>query len=485
MEPWPSLLLSVVSVPLHIWAALSVLAAERRRPAATLAWLLAVLFLPFVGVIFYVLIGRTRARRLKQRSLRSTERVARVVARFGARQRLHESFGEAPEPRTLAVLKLAESLSTTPASTGNSVDLLNGGAAAYRSMLSAIAEAKHSVHVLFYIIRADRVGESLRDRLAAKVKEGVEVRLLFDGVGSIDLPDDFWRPLTDVGGEVAVFNPVLRVAARWRRRDRVDFRNHRKIVVVDGRIGFTGGINVGREYLGLDPDMGHWRDTHVRVRGPAVLALQEVFAHDWLIATDHLAADTWFPDPPAPPVGRSTIQVVDSGPESAWSPMGQLYTQALSAARDRAWLTTPYFVPNEPVEEALINAALRGVDVRLLVPGRGDHLMVSLASRSYYRPLLRSGVRIFEYQRGFVHAKTLVIDDWLGTIGSANMDMRSFLLNFELNAFVFERRICDELASQYLLDLQHADEVLASDPGLNSYPRRLLYQSARLLSPLL
>jgi len=276
------------------------------------------------------------------------------------------------------------------------------------------------------------------------------------------------------------------VISPWRRRRhyRVDFRNHRKIVVVDGRIGFTGGINVGTEYLGRDPTLGKWRDTHVRLEGPAALSLQTTFAEDWFSATGDLL-DTARYFPPEPGNGDAVVGVVDSGPDRTWSPISYVYGQAIALARERVWITSPYFVPGPDLEMTLIGAALRGVDVRLLLPGISDSWLVQQAARSYYRRFLEAGVRIFEYKRGFVHAKTMVVDSWVGTVGSANMDTRSFQLNFELNAFVYGERFADELADHYRADLRHAAEVDLEQARHVRYPVRLLRSVARLLSPLL
>ena len=256
-------------------------------------------------------------------------------------------------------------------------------------------------------------------------------------------------------------------------------------MIVDGRVGFTGGINVGREYLGLDPEIGHWRDTHLRIEGPAVLSLQEVFALDWLSAADHEEAiESWFPEPELYEDG-CLVEIVDSGPDTEWAPVEQIYLHAIAHARTRVWLATPYFVPSAPLEALLFNAAMRGIDVRILLPERADSLLVNFASRSYFSQLLSGGVRIFLYERGFMHAKTMVVDEWMGTVGSANMDVRSFQLNFELNAFVFDPRFCKELARQFLLDLSHAREHTSEDEQRIHFGKRVLQQTSRLFSPLL
>ncbi|MCA9522590.1 MAG: cardiolipin synthase, partial [Myxococcales bacterium] len=346
-------------------------------------------------------------------------------------------------------------------------------------------DARHHIHVQFYIIKGDKWGAALRDRLAARAKEGIEVRVLVDAVGSYGLSRGFWDPLTEVGGQVGIFKPVNPLV-RLRRRDRVDFRNHRKIVVVDGRLGFTGGINIGKEYLGLNPELGHWRDTHVRIEGPAALALQRVFAEDWWLTTEEaLDNAAYYPDPPTDPPGHCAVQVLESGPDQRWSPIHMFYIQAITLARRRIWITSPYFVPDDVLETALTGAALRGVDVRILVPSKSDVRLITWASRSYYQGMLDAGIRIYEYARGFVHAKTMVVDDWVAAVGSANLDIRSFHLNFEVNAFVFSRYLATQLAEQFRSDLRDAREVATNYRDALGIGPRLVQSFARLLSPLL
>jgi len=358
--------------------------------------------------------------------------------------------------------------------------------AAYAAMARAIEDARHHVHVEFYIIQPDSTGVRLRRLLTEKARAGLDVRVICDGLGSGRLPADFWDPLIEAGGQATWFRPVARIIARLPLRDRIDFRNHRKLVIVDGRIGFTGGINVGREYLGLDPDVGYWRDTHVQIEGPAVLSLQKVFAEDWLQATDELLDDArYYPAPPAEAVGSYSVHVIDSGPDRTYSPISFLFNHAFALARERIWITSPYFIPNAAIRQSLISAALRGVDVRLLVPLKPDHKLVMLAATSYFLPLLEVGARIYRYERGFVHAKSMGVDDWVGTVGSANMDMRSFHLNYEVNAFVYGEKFCEQLAQQYLVDLENARETSLEQERQTGLLVRLARAGARMLSPLL
>ncbi|MEN8149150.1 MAG: cardiolipin synthase [Planctomycetota bacterium] len=475
---------TLLGVLLHLAAISWLLVMERRNPTATLAWLLAIIFLPVVGILLFLAFGATRSRRIARHSREAESRVAEVLERYSVREHIAGSGPGGLGQRTLSLVNLADRLATTPASRGNLVRILPSAAAAYREIIRSIRGAEDHIHVLFYIVRPDRAGKALRDRLVRRAREGIRVRVLCDAVGSLSLPPGFWDPLRAAGGQAALFRKAFSLYARIRHQDRVDFRNHRKIVVVDGQVGFTGGINVGLEYLGLSEDTGPWRDTQVALSGPAVLSLQRTFAEDWCATTDELIDDArYFPEPRE--AGGSTVQIVDSGPDRKWSPISLVLTHAMALSRRRLWITSPYFVPGPAVENAMVSAALRGVDVRLLVPERSDSLLATLAGRTWYRPLLEAGVRIYLYERGFVHAKTMVVDSWAGTIGSANMDMRSFHLNFELNAFLYDREVVEELAGQFRSDLRHCSEVDLEEERAVGIPARLARNAARLLSPLL
>lgn len=476
--------LEFAAIVIHAAVIGGVLLARRRDPSATLAWILFIVLAPVLGVVVYLVVGRTRMRRTVRRSGLAEAQLRDVFSRHGVRLPSLECGDSLLDPRTAAQIRLGNALASTPASWGNSACFLNDAGATYGEMIAAIEQARDHVHVEFYIIQPDGVGTALREHLTRKAAEGVEVRVLCDAIGSVGLPPDFWEPLRAAGGYAESFAPLMKLIPRLRRRDRVDFRNHRKIIVVDGRIGFTGGINVGKEYLGLDPEIGRWRDAHVRIEGPAVMNLQQAFLHDWLMTTgEAFDSSRYFPSGPA--AGGCLVQVIDSGPDQTWPAMELYHAQAIALAQDRLYITNPYFIPSQTIESALTQAALRGVDVRLLLPRKSDSRLVTFASRSYYATLLQAGVRIYEYERGFMHAKTMVIDEWVATIGSANMDMRSFNLNFELNAFLFDATICDTLARQFGVDLNLASEITIESERRAGVLLRLVRAIARLLSPLL
>lgn len=482
------ILVTIAVVALHGFALLGLLLSERRQPSATMAWILAIIFVPVVGLLCYLLFGATRVRRIVRKSAQASRRIEEIACqREGGLTACDPSDGSL-EHRTAALIRLGAKVSKRQASRGNRAEVLLDGADTYSAMVEAIEQASDHIHILFYIVQPDETGRQLRDLLIRKAKQGVAVRVIVDAVGSAALPYDFFDALEAEGGSARFFQPVYRLLIRYRWRDRIDFRNHRKIVVIDGRIGFTGGINIGREYLGLDPEMGQWRDTHVQLTGPAVLSLQQVFAGDWLLTSGEFLDDLrYYPEARQETLaaGGSLVQVIDSGPDLRWSPISYILTHSISLAQDRIWLTNPYFVPGLPVRHALTTAALSGVDVRLLLPAKSDSLIVHLASRSYFKELLEAGVRIFLYERGFIHAKTTVVDDWVTSIGSANLDMRSFYLNFELTAFLFGSDMAGRMAEQFERDLEHANEVTLEELEQAGIARRLTWAGARLLSPLL
>ncbi len=475
-----------ILVILEIVVVFGFILTERRHPSATLAWVMAVVFLPVLGLILYVVFGRTRMVRRSRRFKKLSRRVRELMRDNGVGS---DGLGRANalrdcDPRTPPVARLASRMGVAPPTDGNITRLLVDAEAAYGAMLAAIRGARHHIHIEFYIWQNDDTGRCFRDALVLRARDGVKVRALVDAVGSSSLPDGFFQPLVEAGGEFAEFSPIARIA-RLLRRSRVDFRNHRKLLIVDAQRGFTGGVNLGDEYLGKDPELGGWRDTHLEIEGPAVMGLQQAFVEDWLWATDELLAETGlFSARPAAEPGDAVL-VVESGPDREWAPIHRIYVQAITASVSRVWLTNPYFLPDKVMEEALVTAALRGVDVRILLPKRNDSRLVAYASAAFFQALLQAGVKLYRYRAGFVHAKTLVVDDWASTVGSANMDARSFRLNFELNVFVFSGGLTTALAETFERDLAEADPVTREAERAIGYLTRLARQAAQLLSPLM
>lgn len=458
-----------------VWAliAAGVILLQRRSPAATIAWLLVLVLLPGLGLIVYRLVGplRLNRKRLERRGARRivNDAVSAIVA---LRAQQHDDF---------QVARVPMSMQESPPLHADAVELYFDGAAKYAAILEAIAAARHHVHLEYYIFEPDQIGARLRDALVAKAREGVAVRLLVDATGSGRLRKRFLRPLVEAGGQVAFFNPV---ALRWIRTRRIDFRSHRKIVVCDGRIAFTGGMNV-MDAQSAELSTAYWRDTHLRLEGSAALAIQRIFVEDWLFATSAAPPRMaeLFPTPSGS--GRHVVQVVSSGPDRPELPIHDTFFTLVNHARARLWLTTPYFVPTEALVTALSTAARRGVDVRLIIPRRGDSRLIDLAARSYVPELLDSGVRVFEYQPRFIHAKTMVVDDDIAVVGTANLDNRSFRLNFELATLLYDVGLTTRLAAAFEADQAESRPLARVPLDHQKLTRRLGESIARLLSPLL
>ncbi len=440
---------------------------QKRTPVATLSWLLGLAALPYVGFLVYLVLGPQRIRRHRLRRARS-------------HVSLPEAAGAGEGSMELATL--AQATSGLPASTATDVRLLVDGGAKYEALLEAVRGARHHVHLEYYIFAADRTGTALRDALAERARAGVAVRVLLDAVGSGACPRGFFQPLLDAGGELAWFHP-MHFGRIW-RRTWINLRSHRKIVVVDGRIGFTGGINVtDEENERLRDDA--YRDLHLRVEGDAVRGLQLLFVEDWSYATgqrDFISSVAQAMPPPAP--GPIAAQVLGSGPDSPWESIHRLHVAAIHEAKQRVWLATPYFVPGEAAMMALTSAALGGLDVRVMVPRRSDSLTVTLAARSYYDELMEAGVRVYEYGPRMLHSKALLVDESLAMVGSANFDSRSFSLNFEVAMLFRDAGIAAELARHFEVDLASAPRVRA-DRARPLWSARLPEALARLLSPVL
>ncbi len=485
---------------------------ERRKPSSTLALLLALLFIPVVGLLAYLVFGQRRVRRkrkLRRRReidpLADTESIANL-----------EALPSGLEADQRGLIRLALKSTAAPVRRAATVDLLVTADDAREAVLAAILAAERCIHAEFYIWRDDDSGRRITAALAQRAREGVVVRVLVDQLGSWGLELAHFEELLRAGGEVHVFGRV-RVPIRT-GRSRVNFRNHRKILTVDGHVGFVGGLNVGDEYFGTESDSQGWRDLFVRMEGDAVLGLEATFLDDWLVTTGQVVdlhgqrpAATQSIDArpsnghrsPRPLLQRANpftaeartpmrsegplTQVIPSGPDlPVTGAIAAQFSAAIAAAHERAYIATPYFVPDEPLMLILRTAALRGVDVRILVPSakQNDSRLVAYASRSYYDELLEVGCRIYEYDAGMLHAKYLIADD-VCAIGSANMDVRSFHINYEITAMFYDAGVTSALAAVYEADLLHASQVRRADRAKPSVWARLLENSARVLSPLL
>ena len=454
-----------------------------RTSQGAIAWAVSLVAMPYLTLVPYLFLGRSKfagyadARRVENELLRA---------------RAHppewdEQASSTGLPMQALGARLVHSLTRLggmPFLPGNSVRTLVNGTATFEAIFEAIENARHYVIVQFFIVRADALGEMFKDVLIAKAKQGVRVYFLYDSIGSFDLSHRYVAALTAGGVEMHPFATHRRFVNRLQ----LNFRNHRKIVSVDGERAFVGGHNIGVEYLGARPPLSPWRDTHIEVRGPAVASIQFVFTEDWHWATQQLPV---FDMPAAPaaaerPAGHDMhCLVVPSGPADKQETCSLFFVEAINAARERIWITTPYLVPDEAVFAALRLAALRGVDVRIMIPCRRDHVVVFEASKLYAYDSLRAGIRIFRYQPGFLHQKVVLIDSMAAAIGSANLDNRSFRLNFEIMVLTVDRGFAEEVEAMLLEDFAESIEIDRNEYRHASALRRVLMHVARLFAPIL
>ncbi len=450
MDPWTTtFLLSgyLVTLLLIRWIVLT----KKRQPASSIAWILTVVLLPYVGGVLYLFFGVNRVERRKEGKAAASRNLANQLPKL--EQYELESLPEFNDQQHRLIRLTHEGCGTLP-TTGNRVELLVDTNLTLRRIEEAIMTARSSLHLEYYIWRADKTGHRIRDLLIQRAQDGVKVRFLYDGLGSLFLGPRFLNPMREAGIGVATFLPGQSFRERWS----FNLRCHRKIVIVDSRLGFTGGMNIGDEYLGRNRALGYWRDTHLQFTGPTVLQLQSVFAEDWYYATgEDLTQRERFPTPDLE--GDVVAQVISGGPTGEMRTLHSVIFTAINEARDRVTVATSYFVPTEALLMALETAAHRGVRVRLLLAGRSAHRWTVLAGRSYYESLLNAGAEIYEYRRGILHSKTLTIDGHWSLVGTPNLDARSLLLNFEVGVAMYDANIARELEDQFHEDLRHAKQI--------------------------
>lgn len=445
---WAILVLDVLAIILVVFV-------ERKDATSVAPWVLTILFLPVAGLLLYMLFGFHYFKEHEFQAKRGRDRAfldQLVEAQRKALRAERKARAPAEEPFVgLARMLLMDNEAFVTAN--NRVDTFTDGKAKFEALFADIARAKHHIHLQYYILRNDDLAKELLQRLAAKAKEGVEVRLLYDDLGN-KVPPRGYRELLDAGGAVSAFYhaPIPFLGPR------MNYRNHRKIAVIDGAVGFTGGFNVGKEYLGQGP-LGPWRDTAVRIDGDGAKGLQVRFVNDWNYATDEGVgfSPEYFPTVPA--AGDAAVQVVAGGPDTPWSPIKQQYLKMIGAARKHVYIETPYFIPDESCLDALRIAALSGVDVRIIVPRAADAPLVKAANRAFLGELLQVGVRAYLYRPGFLHAKTITVDDVVSSVGSANWDIRSFKWNFECNAVVHGSAFAQEQRRIFERDLAECTEL--------------------------
>ena len=450
-----------------------VIVMDNRNPVKTLAWILVLIFLPVVGLVFYFFFGRSqRHERIIGKKVYGhlmKKPIAEYMAQPAAR--LPEDYKR--------IIDLFHHVNQSLPFEGNSIETFTSGDSFIQALLRELQQARQHIHIESYIFEDDAIGRMVRDVLIEKSRSGVEVRVIYDDVGCWHVPNRFFERMREAGIEVRSFLKV-----RFPHfTNKVNYRNHRKIIVIDGRAGFVGGMNLAERYV-RGFSWGIWRDTHLMLKGKAVHGLQTAFLLDWYFVDRTLiSAAKYFPKLDNP--GTSLVQIVTSEPVGPWREIMQGLVKAMSEARKYFYIQTPYFLPTEPMLVAMQTAALSGVDVRLMLPCRADNRLTHLASCSYLADVLRAGVKVYLYQKGFLHSKLMVSDDLLSTVGSTNMDFRSFEHNFEVNAFIYDTETALQMREIFLQDQRDCLPVSLKNWEKRSRSRKVAESTVRLLSPLL
>ncbi len=469
-------------IALNVLLALAIIFLERRDASATWAWLMVLLFLPIAGFILYLIFGR----RLSHKEIFTWDKKSRLGLLTAVQDQLRGIKENTLEVQHQDIvpyedliymhLKNNDALFTQD----NEVEVYTDGQKKFHALIEDIENAEDHIHLLYYIVRDDQLGNRLAETLIRKAKQDVQVKLLYDDMGSRTIHRKFVKKLKAAGVEVESFFPPLIPKLNMK----INYRNHRKLAIIDGKIGYIGGFNIGDEYLGYSQRFGYWRDTHIRVVGSAVHNMQTRFILDWNQASqqDIVYEERFYQAEGSGDVG---MQIVSSGPDSEWEQIKNGYIKMILSAKEYVYIQTPYFIPDDSLLDALRIAILSGVDVRLMVPNKPDHPFVYWATFSNIGDLLKAGATIYIYQKGFLHAKTLVVDGVISSVGTANIDVRSFRLNFEVNAFVY-----DSVVAKHLSDRFHEDVVESTELTYKLYQARSKWirfkeAIARLLSPIL
>lgn len=471
-----------VGYAIFIIMTIIVIVHDKRDPVKALSWIVVITLLPFAGFFLYIIFGRNyrKEKIFNRKELYDLKQLEHITA-----QQICEinnpaqiQYPEVDENRDIITLLLNNSKALL--TVYNRIKVLNSGAETFAEIRVALQAAKSFIHLEYYIFEDDKLGREIADILIAKAREGVEVRLIYDDVGSWGLGRKFLRRLHEAGVHTQCF---MRVVFPW-LTSHVNYRNHRKILIVDGLVGFTGGINIARRYIdGIKS--GQWRDTHLKLEGEAVAMLQIVFMTDWYFVSKEMLTSHAKYLPQVRAQEEHLVQIVASGPDSDWASIMQAFFAAITHAKKHIYISTPYFTPNQAIITAIKVASLSGIDVRLMIPSRSDSKVVYWASRSYIGELIEANVKVYLYRKGFNHSKLIMIDSRFASVGTANMDERSFEDNFEVTAMIYDRQITRELEESFMKDLEQSREVTREywehRPRLHS-----IYEGvSRLFSPLL
>lgn len=479
VSPWLIALWGVLAALVQVSGILSGLHAlmQVRTAQGTIAWCIALASFPWIAMPLYWVFGRNKFQgyvEILRAAVKANAELAKEVA--DALEPHHGNF----DRETSSCEYTLDVLTRRRFTCRNHVELLVDGEATFKAIFEAIDAAESYILVQFFIIKDDALGKELKNLLVAKAKSGVRVSLLFDHIGSRKLGGEYIADLQTGGVDIAGFGATRHHAKRFH----INFRNHRKIVIVDGRIAFVGGHNVGDQYVGSSARFGHWRDTHVAIEGPAVQGVQVVFLEDWYWATRQVPDLHWKPQP-VENGHNMCVLPLETGPIDKIEACTLFFMEIISSAKERLWIASPYFVPDEGITNALQLAALRGVDVRILIPDKPDHRLVYLAAFSYLEEMDAAGVKMYRYEGGFLHQKVALVDDHLAAVGTANLDNRSFRLNFEITMVVSDREFAKRVTAMLESDLERSRRIDSSEYTKRHIGFRFAVRISRLLSPLL
>jgi cardiolipin synthase len=455
---------------------------ENRNPVKTISWILILVLLPFIGIVIYLFFGQEyrKTKMYSRKGLKDLERLRKLTLvqldnlpmnHFQINDRLYSKK---------RLINLLLSNSSAILTNDNEVKVLHNGEETFPEIFRCIEKARHHIHLEFYIVEDDIIGNYLRELLIKKAREGVEVRFIYDDVGSWQLKKKFIRSMSDAGVKVDCFMRV-----RFPNlTSRVNYRNHRKILVVDGDTAFVGGLNFADRYQNGVPGIGPWRDTHLKLVGGGATALQIIFMADWYFVSKEILKGEKYFKPFLPGSGK-LVQVTASGPDSDWESIGQAYFLSIATANEYVYLSTPYLMPTADIMTALKTSALGGVDVRIIVPGLSDAITAKWGTNSYIEELLDAGVKVYFYKGGFIHSKVIVVDSVFSSVGTANLDFRSLETNFEVNAMIYDEEIAETLTTQFLEDQSKSDEIILAEWIKRPRINKIKESFARILSPML
>ncbi|HHU19028.1 MAG TPA: cardiolipin synthase [Bacilli bacterium] len=455
---------------------------EHRNPTSTWAWILVITFIPIFGFFLYLIFGR----KLSRKKLFIWDNKSKLGVKKAVENQLQLlDEGSFPIPElyqdNIDLFYLHLRNNDAILTQENEVEIFNDGQAKFDQLIKDLIAAEDHIHIQYYIYRDDNLGRKIADVLKLKAKEGVSVRFLYDDFGSRKLSPQFIWELKKAGVIVEAFFPSLIPKINFK----INYRNHRKVVVIDGKIGYIGGFNVGDEYLGKVKKYGYWRDTHLRIVGESVRSIQTRFILDWNQASKHqliLYDSSYYR---AEPQGNVGMQIVSSGPDSDWEQIKYGYIKLLMEAEDYVYIQTPYFIPDESLADAVKIAALSGIDVRIMIPNKPDHPFVYWATYSYIGNMLEAGAKVYIYQNGFLHAKTIMVDGKIASVGTANIDVRSFRLNFEVNAFLYSEEVTQRLLAHFEEDMKKSELLTYEAYQQRSAWIKFKESIARLISPIL